>query len=70
MDTFTRPITRVRLAESGGISVLSQDSLIKTSDSADDNTEVCLPEGPYRIVMHCRSTGRDTMKNETTIPKQ
>jgi hypothetical protein len=59
MKTFTQPVTRVRLFESGGIKTLSKEVRIKELASTDDTTDVRLvAAGPYRIVMHCKSVGR------------
>jgi hypothetical protein len=69
MGTFTKPITRVRMADSGGIKLLLEESPIKRAETVDDKNDVRLPEGAYRIVMHCRNA-RGTMKTEKTIPNR
>ncbi len=55
MDTLTEPITSVRMTDSGGIKCLVKESSKKPAEVRDDKSEVRLPLGPYRIVMHCRS---------------
>lgn len=64
MKTFTQPVTRVRLYESGGIKTLANDVRIKEVVPTDDTTDVRLTAaGPYRIVMHCQSVGRKRTDN-------
>jgi hypothetical protein len=70
MDTITKPITRVRMADSGGISTLIRESLVSAPAACDDASEVRLPERPYRIVMHCRNTSAATRTAQLTIRKR
>ena len=64
MQTFTQPVTRVRLFELGSIKTLSNDVRIKELALTDDTTDVRLvAAGPYRIVMHCKSAGRKQTDN-------
>ncbi len=69
MDTFVKPTINVRLADSGAITLLEQESVIKTSAAMDDKNEVRLPERSYRIVMHC-SNASTAMKSDKTIPNR
>ena len=69
VNTFIKPVARIRLAESGGIKVLAQNSVVKAMVPDDDKSDVRLPERPYRIVMQCRSAG-DATKKETAFPNR
>jgi hypothetical protein len=69
VNTFIKPVARIRLAESGGIKVLAQNSVVKAMVSDDDESDVRLPVGSYRIVMQCRSAG-DATKKETAFPNR
>lgn len=69
MDTFVKPTTSVRPADSGGITLVEEESIVKTSADADDKNEVRLPERSYRIVMHCSSVSR-SVKTDKTIPNR
>lgn len=63
MKTFAEPITRVRTYESGAIKTLKEPIRIKEVAPSDDTTDVRVATGPYRIVMHCQSTGRRRTDN-------
>ena len=69
MDTFVKPTTSVRLADSGGITLVEEESVVKTSADADDKNEVRLPERSYRIVMYCCSAST-SVKTDKTIPNR
>lgn len=69
MDTFVKPTTSVRLADSGGITLVEEKTVIKTPAATDDKNEVRLPESSYRIVMHC-SNARRSVKTVKMIPNR
>ncbi len=64
MDTLTEAITSVRVTDSGGIKCLVKESSKKPAEVRDDKSEVRLPLGPYRLVMHCRSEASSTKKDK------
>jgi hypothetical protein len=70
VKTFAEPITSVRLYESGAVKTLKSEIRVKESVLGDDKTVVRLSDsGPYRIVMHCQSTG-EKRANNSAISKQ
>ena len=69
MKTFTEPVTRVWLYESGSIKALANDVRIKETAIGDDKTDVSLTAGPYRIVMHCQSMG-GRRSDQTDFPNR
>jgi len=69
MDTSVKPITGVRMADSGAITLVEEESVIKALAAVDDNNEVRLPERSYRIVMHCSNASR-SVKTDKTYPKR
>ncbi len=64
MKTFADPITRVRTYESGAIKTLKTPVRIKEVAAGDDTTDVRVAAGPYRIVMHCQSSGKKRTDNQ------
>ncbi len=64
MKTLTEPITSVRIYESRTIKTVESEIRVKGTALNDDKTDVRLSAaGPYRIVMHCHSTGRKRTDN-------
>lgn len=69
MSTAAISLTRDRMADSGGIRLLARESSIKAAVVRADISDVRLPLGSYRIVLHCRNAGL-AVKTEKTFPNR